>query len=228
MNQQPENAPSLVPTDVSGWSASRLNEFLRQAMPESKLWLAHVPENLSGVGAGLNQSIDLRIDGSVGPFAFLLSQSASIVVVQRASIACGHSFQSGSLLIHGDCDNHLGAYAMGGLITVYGKAGDYVAYGLNGGDVVVRSRCGRAAGARLRSGTLVIGNGAGEDLGFGMSGGTIYVRGTVSSLAAGVREIKLKDTESFRLGLLLARAGLKAPTHEFRAYQVDESSKAAL
>jgi hypothetical protein len=52
-----------------------------------------------------------------------------------------------------------------------------------------------------------------------MTGGTIYVRGPIGGLAEGVRSVKMGESDSLRLGLLLARAGLKAKASEFQVFR---------
>lgn len=218
---EPEQQPGtlVAEIDASPLSVAELNYRLSQLDEGCKAHVSGIPSSLSGVGAGFDRSIDLQVVGSVGPFAFMLGQRAKIEITQGAGLACGHSFHSGSLLIRGDCGPHVACYALGGLVTVYGKAGDYAGYGLSGGEVVIRSRCGLAAGAAMRSGTLVLGNGTGEMLGQGMTGGVIFARGTVAGLGEGVRAVPIKDADSLRLGLLLARAGLKTQLSEFKAFR---------
>lgn len=203
--------------DARGLSAGEVKELLQRAELESHLKLVGLSESMAGVGAGLDRPIELLVAGGVGPFAWMLCQKAKIEIGQNASIACGHSLHSGSMLIHGDCADYLAAYAMGGFVAVHGKAGDNAAFELAGGEVVIRSRCGSGAGTRMRSGALVLGNGAGDGLGLMMTGGTIYVRGPIASLAKGVQAVPVKDSDSLRLGLLLARAGLRAKLTEFQA-----------
>ena len=77
----------------------------------------------------------------------------------------------------------------------------------------------------MRSGNLILGNDAGPDLGLDATGGTIYLRGEAASIAEGMREVKMKDADSMRLGLLLVRAGIRAATKEFRIYRPRQRSE---
>jgi glutamate synthase domain-containing protein 3 len=52
-----------------------------------------------------------------------------------------------------------------------------------------------------------------------MTGGTIYVRGEVGSLASGVQQMRLKETDSLRLSLILMRAGIKASLEKFQVFK---------
>lgn len=221
MESESESANAFHPWNVAGLTSSQITDGLKRQVEHQKIRLSGLDSHLAGIGSGTERSLELLIDGDVGPFAWMLSQNQSIEVTGSAGTACGHSLISGSILIRGNCDDFLGAYAVGGLIAVHGKGGNYVGYGLSGADVVVRSRCGEGVGAQMHSGLLVVGNGAGQHLGAGMTGGTIYVRGSVGGVADGVRPTKMSESDSLRLGLLLARAGLKAKASEFQVFRAE-------
>ena len=137
-------AQRVMEIDASALPTRELQSQLSQLDEGCRVRLSGLPLSLSGVGAGINRSIDLQIVGSIGPYAFMLGRRV------RGEIACGHSFHSGGLLVRGDCGPHVACYSVGGLVTVHGKADAYAAYGLSGGEVVIRGRCGLAAGCRLR------------------------------------------------------------------------------
>ncbi len=225
MNQEEAQYRRQTEIDGSSLTSEALQELLSRSDEEIRRRLVRLPESLAAVGAGNACSIDLVIAGSVGPYAFMLSQKGKVEIAENAGLACGHSLHSGSILVRGDCGDYLAAYAVGGLVAVYGKARDFAAFGLSGGEVVVRSRCGNAAGAQMRSGALVLGNGAGDQLGHGMTGGTIFVRGSVAGLGEGVTAAPIKDSDSLRLSLMLARAGLKTKQSEFQAFRAKERGK---
>lgn len=221
MESEKESAASFDLWDVTDLTSIQITQGLKQSVENRRVKLTGLSPNLAGIGSGASNSIEVLVDGDIGPFAWMLSQNQSAEVTGRAGIGCGHSLVSGSILIRGDCDHYLGVYAVGGLIAVHGKGGDFVGYGLSGADVVVRSRCGVGVGARMSSGLLVIGNGVSSQLGAGMTGGTIFVRGPIGGTAEGVRPVKMGESDSLRLGLLLARAGLKAKTSEFQVFRPD-------
>jgi formylmethanofuran dehydrogenase subunit C len=193
----------------------RLNEFDTDAT----IRIGGIAETQSGVLAGLNRSMELKLPQNLGRFACMASSQATIDVAGSVGLACANSFRSGNLLVRGEAGNFLAAYAIGGYIAVHGKAGDFAGYGLAGGDLLVRSRCGNGAGALMRSGTLVIGNGCQDNLGFGMTGGTIYVRGEIGSVAEGVRVSRLKEADTIRLSLMLVRAGIKTTYERFQVFR---------
>ncbi len=187
---------------------------------ETRIIISGLSESHSGLLAGLSIPNEVVVQGNVGPLAFMAGQGALIDVFGNAGLCCGHSLQSGSILIRGDAGNYLAAYATGGYLAVHGKAGDQVAYGLSGADILVRSRCGNLTAAGMRSGTLVLGNGCGDGLGQGMTGGTIYVRGDIGSVAEGLQQGRMKETDTIRLSLMLVRAGIKTTYEKFLVFRV--------
>ncbi|MFO0940289.1 MAG: hypothetical protein U0930_05925 [Pirellulales bacterium] len=214
-----EQKPELH-INAIGLSVDQLIKQLISAEPEARIILSGLSETQPGLLAGLNIPNEVLIKANVGTMAFMAGEGALIDVFGNAGLCCGHSLQSGSVLIRGDAGNYLAAYAVGGYLAVHGKAGDHVAYGLSGADILVRSRCGDRTAASMRSGTLVLGNGCGNDLGQGMTGGTIYVRGDIGSVAEGVQQGRMKETDTIRLSLMLVRAGIKTTYEKFLVFRV--------
>ena len=126
---------------------------------------------------------------------------------------------SGQITVQGNAGRCAATYAQGGFVAVLGQATECCGLGLDGADVLIRSRTGDRAGWNMRSGTLVLGNGTGDELGTGMTGGVIYVRGEVKSKSSAIRLERFKDADAMRLSLLLARAGIKANSAEFKVYR---------
>ncbi|MEZ6138260.1 MAG: hypothetical protein R3C53_25535 [Pirellulaceae bacterium] len=184
-----------------------------------------VDEPFHGFGAGLDQALTIAIAGNVGDFAFLLSERAHYDVAGNAGRCCGHSFASGSVLVHGSAGDCLAAFATGGFIAVHNNAADRCGMELAGADVFVRRSVGDDAGYRMRDGALVLGNGAGENVGREMTGGLIFIRGDVKSTAPHVRPARMKDAEALRLSLFLARAGIKGGGADFKVYRPNPLSR---
>lgn len=200
------------------FSLPALNVQISNIAPETAIKL-HVDQLLDGICAGLDHAVTVNIDGHVGDFAFLLSEQAHYDVSGTAGKCCGHSFASGSVLIHGSVGDSLAAYATGGFIAVHATSGNRCAMGLAGADVFVRSFAGDEAGYGMQAGTLVLGNGAGANVGRGMTGGIIYIRGDIKSVASEARQTRIKDAEALRLSLFLARAGIKSGNAGFKVFR---------
>lgn len=217
MSDSPELIEQQI--DATDLTMDQLLIQLEQLDSNCKIQIVGAAEREPGCLAGLNKACEITVQGSIGRFGLMASQQATVVVAGNADSGCGHSLQSGSILIRGDVGNYLAAYAVGGYLAVHGRARDFVGYCLSGADVLVRSRSGNCAGARMRSGTLVLGNGCGEELGKGMSGGTIYVRGEIGSIAPSVQMGRMKETDSIRLSLMLVRAGIKTTLEKFQVFR---------
>lgn len=205
--------------DLAALGVARLNQALR-LLDESEL-TAIVTGCTGQIGlcTGLTHTIKIEVRGSVGAYFGMLNNGADIEVIGDVGTCCGHSLSSGGILIRGHAGAKLGTMARAGFLGVHGVARDDCGLGLAGADIVVRQAVGARAGHAMRGGNLIIGGDAGHDLGIGATGGTIYLRGTAASIADTMREVKMRDSESMRLGLLLVRAGIRAATKEFRLYR---------
>jgi glutamate synthase domain-containing protein 3 len=212
---------SAIELNCAELTSRELAKQLRSSTVDTAFRLVDVDhkQRLGGVGAGLSEEINVDIHGSVGDFLFLLGGNATFSVRGHVGDCSCHSMLSGQVVVHGNAGRCLAAYATGGFVAVLGNAGDRCGQGLAGADVLVRSKVGNLAGLGMRDGALVLGNGAGEQLGQGMTGGVIYVRGEVKSKAETLRSVRLKDADTMRLSLLLARAGIKANGADFKAYR---------
>ncbi len=215
------NAPPPTTIDCAQLTASDLAGQLR-ALPDETVvkLLGYRPQpGSAGLCSGLAHHLTIEVDGNVGDMCFFIGSEAHVEVKGNAGNNLGHSMTSGGITVHGNAGHSLAAFASGGFVAVLGQAGERCAQGLCGGDVFVRSRVGQQAGYAMRSGTLVLGNGAGKGLGEAMTGGEIYVRGEVSSKPDSLRQERMRDADSLRLTLFLARAGIKATPGEFKVFR---------
>lgn len=214
-----EDAPLQL--DCSQLSPRELAEQLRAQGTERPIDLVGLDTQppLSGLCSGVTGPLTIQALGNVGDFCCLLGAEATVDIRGQAGDCVGHSLLSGQIIVHGTAGRCVAAYAQGGFVAVLGQAGVGCGLGLNGGDVLIRSRAGDYAGMHMRNGTLILGNGAGDELGAGMTGGVIYVRGEVKSKSADIRLERIKDADAMRLSLLMARAGIKANTAEFKVFR---------
>jgi glutamate synthase domain-containing protein 3 len=216
------SAEPLPPTiSLAGCTAEEIGQRLRAWDTSADGTAISIvdPKCAHGFVPGLSKSLTIQINGNLGDFAFMLNENAEIEVNGNIGDCAGHSMKSGFLLIRGSAGDGFGAYATGGIAACIGRTGMRCGLGLAGGDVVVRSDVGNEAAMGMTGGTLVLGNSVGEQLGAGMTGGTIFVRGAVQSLSPGIREYRLKESDTMRLSLLLARTGIRAAAKEFHVFR---------
>lgn len=220
------SAEAPIRWSCADWSPGELAEKLRELEAGAAVELAgHNPRpGHGGLCSGLSQRLTLEIVGDVGNFFFFLGAEASIDVRGGAGDCVAHSMRSGRVTVTGNVGHSVAAYATGGFVAVLGQAGERCGEGLSGADVFVRSRCGHQAGFAMRNGTLVLGNGCGEELGARMTGGVIYVRGEVGSKAPNLRPDRMKDADTLRLSLLLARSGIRSTGSDFQVFRAREAT----
>lgn len=226
--EPPEDAP--VPEPAHGRSAfeaidlrttdpAAVNSYLRQLDESAEPVKIVGAAGQAGLATGLRTSLKVRIEGNVGAYFALLNAGGNLEIAGDVGPACGHSMTAGDVLVRGHAGDSLAAFACGGFIGVHGTAGQACGLGLGGADVVVRQSVGAQAAYGMRAGNLVLGSDAGDQLGEGCTGGTIYLRGNAASIASNLREVRMRESDAMRLGLLLVRAGIKSATREFRVYR---------
>jgi glutamate synthase domain-containing protein 3 len=214
-----DSASAPITIDLRSVSVTQLNQQLRAINDEECEVQVTGGSGQQSLCAGIPQSIKLTLQGTAGSYFGMLNGGADLDLHGDAGSHCGYSMNGGAILVRGSAGSALAALARGGFIGVHGAAKDACGLGLAGADVIVRQTVGARAGQAMRSGNLILGNDAGADLGLDATGGTIYLRGEAASIADYVREVKMKDSDSMRLGLLLVRAGIRAATKEFRCYR---------
>lgn len=209
----------LEKIDCASLSAKQIGNKLSSLDDGAEVLLTGCAPSLSGLGAGSRLSAAVRVDGGAGNFACMLSSDTDWELRGDAGCGMGHSLVSGRVLATGTAMDHTGAYAQGGFIAVLGRSGQYSGFALDGGEVLIRSICGDYAGARMKAGVLVLANGTGNQLGKGMTGGDIFLRGDAESVSDCIKKHRMKDADSLRLSLLLARAGIQGDVKEFSLYR---------
>jgi glutamate synthase domain-containing protein 3 len=180
----------------------------------------------AGLASGIAQGIKVSVTGQVGAFFGLLNAGGDLELNGDCGAGCGHSMSAGGILVRGQAGHALAAFARGGFIGVHGSAKDACALALAGADIVVRQSVGARAAERMQSGHLVLGSDAGAELGKDAIGGTIYLRGTAASVSDQLQEVRMRESDAMRLGLLLVRAGIKGNAKDFRVYRPRVKSEA--
>lgn len=213
-----KSVEEAITIQCGGLSAMEIAEKVRKVESDKAARLVG-GDKLHAIGGGQWDADKLVVDFSLGDFAAMLGNASHTEVTGNVGHACGCSLAGGTVIVRGNAGHQLGIHACGGFVAVFGKAGNFCGQGLNGADVFVRSLVGRNAGFAMASGTLVLGNGAGENLGHRMRGGVIYVRGDVASVSPDVKAFRLKDADTMRVSLLLARVGIKSDGKDFKAYR---------
>jgi hypothetical protein len=164
----------------------------------------------------INRALDIRVDGSLGHYAFALCSEAEMRCEGHVGNGVAEGMSSGTVRVRGNAGDGAGAAMTGGTLAVYGSAGDRCGGAMRGGGVFVRGNVGDHCGVGALGGLIVIGGDAGDYLGDAMSDVTVFIRGKAKSLADGVTEAPLRKRELLRLGLLLLNASIRGEAKDFR------------
>jgi len=176
----------------------------------------------SGVAGGWNAINTIVFDGDLGDYCLSHFRGADVEVRGNIANGASQSLQSGTIIVRGHAGDSLAAYGTGGMVAVYGNAGRRAAVALDGADVLVRGSVGSQAAYKMISGSLIIGGTAGPELGKGMTGGVIYIRGEPESLDSHLKEVRMREADRMRIGMILLKAGIKSTGREFRVFRPNE------
>jgi glutamate synthase domain-containing protein 3 len=171
------------------------------------------------VASGWQLKNPIAFDGNLGDYCLSHFCGTEADVIGNIGHCGAQSIQSGAVIIRGHAGNAVSAYGVSGLVAVYGNAGKRAAVALDGADVLIRGSVGTQAAYAMRSGSLIVGGSAGAELGKNMLGGVIYIRGDVASTASHLQEVKMREPDRMRLGLILLNAGVKSTGREFRVFR---------
>ncbi|MCD0462521.1 GltB/FmdC/FwdC-like GXGXG domain-containing protein [Roseiconus lacunae] len=164
----------------------------------------------------LNHPIKLRVNGSLGDYAFAHHRQVIVKVFGNVGHGVGEGMASGSVRIRGNAGHGAGTAMTGGTLAIYGSAGDRAGAAMRGGGLFVRGHVGNEVGLGAIGGTIVIGGDAGENLGDPLSDVAVFIRGKAASLADGVTQTKLRKKQEVQLGLLLISAGIRGDASDFQ------------
>ena len=174
---------------------------------------------LDALGAGFHGIASLDIQGELGDFGLCSLHDCECRVDGNVGDYFCHSLKSGLVILKGHAKNSLCALGWGGFLAIYGNAGDRLAVGLQGAEMVIRGSAGDLACLGMQDGCVVIGGNTGRELGQGMRGGTIYLRGDAQSISPDIEEIRVREQDRLKIGLLMIKAGIKSAGKEFRMYR---------
>ena len=172
-----------------------------QKQPEAaesiKKWKIQNPNGAHAVAVGLNSSIHVEIEGSVGYYCAGMNEEAEVIIKGSAGPGVAENMMSGTVSISGNVSQSAGASAHGGLLYVNGDASSRCGISLKGADIVVGGSVGHMSAFMAQSGSLLVCGDAGDALGDSLYEADIYVRGKVKSLGVDCieKEIRKKDTD---------------------------------
>ena len=211
-----ETAAEVV--DLASTPLRELNRRLHE--PDGpRHWRVLNPNGAHAVACGIDDEIEVEIDGHVGYYCAGMNKSAAVVVHGNAGPGVAENLMSGTVVVEGNASQAAGATGRGGLLVVRGDAGARCGISMKGIDIVVGGSIGHMGAFMAQRGCLVVCGDAGEALGDSIYEARLFVRGEVASLGADCVEKELRDDHVAQLRGLLDYAGVHdVDPGEFRRY----------
>lgn len=205
--------------DLARGSLRDLNAALHAKTQGARAWRVLNPRGRHAVAVGLDDDVQVSIEGHVGYYCGGMNKAAAIVIHGNAGVGVAENMMSGRVHVRGDVSQSAGASARGGLLVVEGSAGARCGIALKGADIVVRGNVGHMSAFMAQRGCLVVLGDAGESLGDSLYEARLYVRGTVKSLGADCIEKPMLDEHFSEVQAKLDAAGVAGVSpQEFRRY----------
>ncbi|MFN8159983.1 MAG: hypothetical protein U0R52_02905 [Solirubrobacterales bacterium] len=181
-------------------------------------WRIVNPGGAHSVAVGLDDEIEVEIDGHVGYYCAGMNKLASVRVAGNCGVGVAENIMSGEVVVEGDASQSAGATGRGGLLVIHGSASARCGISMKGVDVVVHGSIGHAGGFLAQKGNLVVCGDAGEGLGDSIYEARVYVRGEVGGLGADCIEKEMRSEHLTELAGLLERSGSDAEPSGFRRF----------
>lgn len=173
-------------------TSTKINRLLTQEKEVKKSVIINANEEDS-IAVGLDEKIDIIVNGNVGDFFGALNNGADLVLNGNAGRFAGDVMHDGKIVIEGDCSEGAGMYMYGGELIINGDAGDNVGQISKGGVILIKGNAGDLVGLYLTGGDIIVLNNIGKNAGDWMILGRIFVGGKIGSLG---NNAKIEDLSS--------------------------------
>ena len=204
--------------DLKSLSLRKVNSNLQESSQKID-WIIKNPMGKHALAVGLNNSINVKIDGSVGYYCGGMNKKANIVVNGSVGPGVAENMMSGSVQVKGNASQYAGASAHGGTLIIEGNSSSRCGISMKGIDIIVRGNVGHMSAFMAQAGNLVICGDAGDALGDSIYEANIFVIGKVKSLGADCIEKKMKKSHKDLLKKLFMKAKIdNMEVEDFRRY----------
>jgi glutamate synthase domain-containing protein 3 len=210
----------MIEIDLQATGLRALNERLHslRAGGNERAFRIVNPMGAHALAVGLEQPVEVEIEGHVGFYCAGMNQEASVTVNGHAGPGVAENMMSGRVHVRGNCSQGAGASGRGGLLVVDGDTSSRCGISMKGIDIVVRGSVGHMSAFMAQTGNLVVCGDAGRDLGDSIYEAKLFVRGKVEGLGADCVEKPMRAHHAEKLARFLAAAGLDHDPLEFRRY----------
>ncbi len=206
--------------DLIESSVTELNQSLHEQAEQlvEKDWTVLNPKGQHNLAVGLDENLNVDIQGPTGYYCAGMNKQANITVHGNAGQGVAENMMSGEVRVTGNASQCAGATAHGGLLVIEGDAGARCGISMKGIDIVVKGSVGHMTCFMGQAGTLVVCGDAGDALGDSLYEVHIYVKGSVKSLGADCVEKEMRDEHIEELKSLLEKANVTDEPTSFKRY----------
>jgi methylamine---glutamate N-methyltransferase subunit B len=203
--------------DCNGLTTREINQQLKAiaATGQASVTLLN-PAGRHNLAVGLETSMLVGFEGSVGYYCGGLSEHANLDIQGNCGWSVGENLMSGQIVVRGDASANAAATARGGKICVLGNAGARAGISLKGATLIVLGNVGSGSAFMMQQGCMIVCGDAGANLADSIYEGEIFVGGAIASLGADAQIEPLTDADWQMLDRELGAWNVKAQDYAFK------------
>ncbi len=203
--------------DLNKVTLRELNSKLQNSM-ENENWLVTNPKGNHALAVGLDNFINVKIDGSTGYYCAGMNKKASIQVNGSVGPGAAENMMSGKLIVEGNASQYAGATGHGGSLIIKGNASSRCGISMKGIDIIIKGNIGHMSAFMAQSGKLIVCGDVGDSLGDSIYEAQIFVKGSVRSLGSDCIEKEMSTKHKQLLEKSLDESKINFKASKFKRY----------
>ena len=203
--------------DLNKVTLRELNSKLQNSI-ENENWLVTNPKGNHALAVGLDNFINVNIDGSTGYYCAGMNKKASIQVNGSVGPGAAENMMSGKLIVEGNASQYAGATGHGGSLIIKGNASSRCGISMKGIDIIIKGNIGHMSAFMAQSGKLIVCGDVGDSLGDSIYEAQIFVKGSVRSLGSDCIEKEMSTKHKQLLEKLLDESKINFKASKFKRY----------
>ena len=203
--------------DLNKVTLRELNSKLQNSM-ENENWLVTNPKGNHALAVGLDNFINVKIDGSTGYYCAGMNKKASIQVNGSVGPGAAENMMSGKLIVEGNASQYAGATGHGGSLIIKGNASSRCGISMKGIDIIIKGNIGHMSAFMAQSGKLIVCGDVGDSLGDSIYEAQIFVKGSVRSLGSDCIEKEMSTKHKQLVEKLLDESKINFKASKFKRY----------
>ena len=203
--------------DLNKVTLRELNSKLQNSI-ENENWLVTNPKGNHALAVGLDNFINVKIDGSTGYYCAGMNKKASIQVNGSVGPGAAENMMSGKLIVEGNASQYAGATGHGGSLIIKGNASSRCGISMKGIDIIIKGNIGHMSAFMAQSGKLIVCGDVGDSLGDSIYEAQIFVKGSVRSLGSDCIEKEMSTKHKQLLEKLLDESKINFKASKFKRY----------